>query len=281
MWIFKSSEQIYNYLREQQNQGRSLGFVPTMGALHQGHLELLKQAQKQHELSVCSIFVNPRQFNDPQDLKHYPRPLEQDLKKLQDLGCDVLFLPEENEIYPADYQAPRFETRGLDLPFEGVFRPGHFLGMLQVVHRLLQIIPAQAIYMGQKDYQQQLLVKQMIAQFDLKTQLVCVPTVRESDGLALSSRNIRLSPQARSLAPLLYQTLEYLAANSPKRPQNLRELCQEQKQKLEELGIEVEYLNIVHPETLEDLGHYRPEQSSLILGLIRLDQTRLLDNLIF
>lgn len=207
----------------------SVGFVPTMGALHEGHLELLKQSKKENSQTVLSIFVNPTQFNDPKDLEKYPRPIEKDIEYARSVGTDVVILPQSEQMYPDQYNY-QLKEKSLSLLMEGEFRPGHFDGMLTVVLKLLMLANADRAYFGEKDFQQLQLVKGMTEAFFLKTQIVPVPTVREHDGLAMSSRNIRLSKDERELAGQLNKILR--KAMTP-------ELA---AQELATLGMTVEYV---------------------------------------
>ncbi|MEM1217719.1 MAG: pantoate--beta-alanine ligase [Bacteroidota bacterium] len=209
MWVFRQVQQLQTFVRQQKKQGRHFGFAPTMGALHEGHVSLIKQAKVENELAVASIFVNPTQFNESSDLEKYPRTEEKDLLLLEKVGCDVVFLPSVEEVYPSGLDT----TVPIDLgylvePMEGQFRPGHFEGVVEVVHRLLEITLADSLYMGQKDYQQFAVVQEMIRQLSLPVHIVRCPIIREEDGLAKSSRNVRLTAQDRHTAPALYQLLQ-------------------------------------------------------------------------
>lgn len=185
----------------------SLGFVPTMGALHSGHLSLFKQAKQECDQVAISIFVNPTQFNDPKDLEKYPRPLERDLELAKQIGVDAVFLPQAQEIYADNYRYQVLE-RDLSKILCGATRPGHFEGVLTVVMKLLNITSPDRAYFGEKDYQQFLLIRDMAKAFFLPTQVVSLPTIRESDGLAMSSRNVRLTKEQRALAPIIYRELK-------------------------------------------------------------------------
>ena len=210
MQIFTSATQLAAHIQEvSQETTATIGFVPTMGALHDGHLSLLRQAQQRGNTTVCSIFVNPTQFNDPADLAKYPRPIAHDLDLLAAANCDIVFLPTVEEIYPnGTVWANPFVFGQLTTVMEGAHRPGHFDGMAQVVKRLLDIVTPHYIYMGQKDFQQQTIVKSMLQQMKSPCQLVCCPILREPDGLAMSSRNVRLNADERLLAPMIYKVLE-------------------------------------------------------------------------
>lgn len=208
----------------------TVGFVPTMGALHQGHAELLRQARSQCDFVVLSIFVNPTQFNDPKDLEKYPRTLEQDLKLAQLEKVDIVWTPSATDLYPDNYTLKVTESE-LSLPMEGVSRPGHFDGMLTVVLKLLNAVQADQAFFGEKDFQQLRLIQKMVHSFFIPTQIVSVPTVREQDGLAMSSRNLRLSDQDRAKAPIIFQTLKTAAD------------ANQAQQKLEALGLKVDYVH--------------------------------------
>jgi pantoate--beta-alanine ligase len=206
MLIFKK---VADIRRWSARQNSPVGFAPTMGALHDGHLELIRMAKRDGCMAVASIFVNPTQFNDPRDLEKYPRTPEKDMALLLSAHCDALFIPSVEEVYPpGEKMEISLDFGALDQVMEGVFRPGHFKGMATVVHRLLDIVQPQRLYMGQKDFQQLSIVRDMIRQLALPIQLVMCPTVREADGVAMSSRNVRLSPEMRRIAPVIHQTLQ-------------------------------------------------------------------------
>lgn len=206
MKIIKSAEK-WKKLKAGRLRGRTIGFVPTMGALHEGHLSLVRRSKKENALTVVSIFVNPAQFNDKGDLKNYPRPLKEDVKMLAAAGADYLFLPDAKQMY-ADGYAYKVSEGDISKTLCGAYRPGHFDGVLTVVMKLLNIVGADKAYFGEKDYQQYLLIKGMAAAFFMATEIIPCPIVREQDGLAMSSRNRRLSPVERALAPLFHRCLE-------------------------------------------------------------------------
>lgn len=225
---------VFNKVQDIQNWRRGIskvqiGFVPTMGALHQGHIELLRQARRENEQVVLSIFVNPTQFNDPKDLEKYPRTLSDDLQMAEKAGVDVVWTPSFEDMYPDQY---RFKITESDLSqkFCGAHRPGHFDGVLTVVMKLLQVVSPDRAYFGEKDYQQLSLIREMASAFFLPTKIVPVATVRESDGLAMSSRNVRLTAEERKNAPLLNQLLR--GAKS----------AQEASQALSRAGFKVDYV---------------------------------------
>ncbi len=208
MLVFQNNDDLTLWLGEKRRKGKRIGFAPTMGALHDGHLDLVRASKLKDDVVVVSIFVNPTQFNDPNDLKKYPRTPGKDLGLLLDVECDVVYMPSVEAVYPEGRDiAVRLNFGLLDKTMEGAFRPGHFAGMATVVNRLLEIVRPDHLYMGQKDYQQLSIVRDMIRQLELPVELVMVPTRRADDGLALSSRNVRLSEGMRCAAPVLYTTL--------------------------------------------------------------------------
>src|SRR6187549_740757 len=208
MFIFKGVSHLRDWIADQKKAGLSTGFIPTMGALHAGHLSLVDQSKAVTDISIVSIFVNPKQFNDPEDLRKYPRPIEHDLKMLYESGVDMVFLPEINDIYPAgDDSKIDFDPGPTANTMEGKFRPGHFEGMAEVVYRLLQITKPDQLFMGQKDFQQFAIIRKLIDWYKMNVNLVMCPTIRESNGLAMSSRNVRLSVAAREKAGIIYKNL--------------------------------------------------------------------------
>ncbi|KAA2242502.1 pantoate--beta-alanine ligase [Chitinophaga agrisoli] len=212
MDLFKLKDELRHYLNTAQQKGATVGFVPTMGALHQGHLSLIQQARQQCNIVVCSIFVNPTQFNDPADFEKYPVTIEKDITLLTAAHTDVLFLPAVAEMYPEGLSAPgpHYDFGALETVLEGEYRPGHFQGVGRVVHKLLDIVQPQQLFMGQKDLQQCLVVKRLLKLIESPAEMIICPTLRETDGLAMSSRNMRLSPAERQQAVAIYKTLSYI-----------------------------------------------------------------------
>jgi len=238
-------------IRESSNYANdSVGFVPTMGALHQGHMSLIQKSKEENDITVVSIFVNPTQFNDKSDLENYPITLTEDLQKLNEADVDFLFMPNYNELYADNYKYSVTENE-FSKKLCGAFRPGHFDGVLTVVLKLLNIVRANFAYFGEKDYQQYLLIKGMAKSFFVNTEIVSVPTVRDRDGLALSSRNVRLSKENRVKATLFPQLLNHSVA-----PEKIRAT-------LEEDGFKVDYIEIINDR---------------IFGAVYLDGVRLIDN---
>ncbi len=280
MLLFKKVASLQRYLSAQQGAKHKIGFAPTMGALHEGHLSLIRESLQKTDCTVCSIFVNPTQFNDPEDLVKYPRTPEKDMELLVAAGCQVLFMPDVEEIYPtAPLPTPKFDFRGLDKRMEGAFRPGHFAGVAQVVWRLLDIVRPDRLFMGQKDFQQSAIVQDMLNQLHATIQLVVCPTMREADGLAMSSRNGRLSEEQRSLAPLIYKSLREAKEKMPN--YSPEQITSEALQQLTVPGIKPEYFEIVDAYTLEPVRTF--EESDYIVACVAvwMGEVRLIDNFVF
>ena len=267
-------------------KGKTIGFVPTMGALHPGHIALIDTCKIHCKLTVCSIFVNPTQFNDKSDFEKYPVTISNDIKLLSHAGCDVLFLPSVMEIYPngLEQKKPAYQT-GRRFNFglianilEGSFRPGHFDGMAQVVARLLKIVKPHQLFMGQKDYQQQLIVGLLIKKIKLNTRLVMCPTVREKDGLAMSSRNTRLDATSRKLAVQISKTLKYAKAQLKNTKAEIGVIQQKSLKRLAGFeGIETEYFEIRNAKTLE--VPKRRSEKLIALTAVKIGGVRLIDNM--
>ena len=206
MQVFHTINETTSFTQQARTQGKSIGFVPTMGALHPGHLSLVERARRENDIVVVSIFVNPIQFNNPADLEKYPRDLEADLRMLESVGCDVVFSPSEAEMYPEKVNKT-YDFGDLAKVMEGAFRPGHFDGVAIVVHRLFDIVLPHRAYFGEKDFQQLQIIRALVALENIDVEIVPCPISRESDGVARSSRNERLAPEMRKSAPFIYQTL--------------------------------------------------------------------------
>lgn len=276
MLIFTTVREIRHWLDRHADQ-RTIGFVPTMGALHEGHISLIEKSKLECSLTVCSIFVNPAQFNDARDLALYPRTYEADVTLLAESGTDLLFFPSVEEIYPHDFVPVNVDLGGLDLVMEGLHRPGHFAGVVRVVHRLLDIIRPNKLYMGQKDLQQFTIIRRMIEQLAMPVQLIICPIAREPHGLAMSSRNRRLSAEGRAKAGLIYQALLFGKTKKPTfSPPETMAACLE---KLRQPGFNPEYFEIVDPETLQPVNQW-PEagRSCVACTAVWLEGVRLIDN---
>lgn len=279
MVIFHHISQISSYLKQKRLGGDKIGFVPTMGALHLGHLSLVKQSKIQTELTVCSIFVNPTQFNDPADFEKYPVTINQDIELLVNVGCDVLFLPAVNEIYPeGKVSPPHYELGYLETVLEGKYRPGHFQGVCQVVDILLRIVQPDELFMGQKDFQQCMVVKKLIEINGMNTRLNISSTLREKDGLAMSSRNLRLSNSERENAVSIYQTL--LLMKEQLQAGDVLSVEKTATQYLTTRGFRVDYTALANAGTLELISNWNGKDDVVALIAAYLNDVRLIDNMI-
>ncbi|MEM6316364.1 MAG: pantoate--beta-alanine ligase [Bacteroidota bacterium] len=280
MLLFKEVDALKIYLEKRRREGLLIGYVPTMGALHQGHASLVEQSASENALTVCSIFVNPTQFNDPKDLAKYPRTEAADIKMLVALGVDVLFYPSVEAIYPKDLEIPVFDFGQMDKVMEGYFRPGHFDGVVEVVYRLLDIVQPNHLYMGQKDFQQFTLIQHMLQQAEMETSLVVCPIIREADGLALSSRNVRLTPENRANAPMISKTLQQLNAWLDS-GLSISEVIQKAVVVLNESPeFKVEYLEIVDGRSLQPIVSLDDTNYAVACVAVWVGNIRLIDNVI-
>lgn len=281
MRLFKKTETLQKHLDKLRQKGKTIGFAPTMGALHEGHLDLIRAAKSTGcDFVFASIFVNPTQFNDPKDLEKYPRTPERDTELLISAGCDGLFMPDKlAEIYPIGRDLTvRLDFGALDKVMEGQFRPGHFQGMATVVNRLLEIAGPCRLFMGQKDYQQLSIVRNMISQLKLPVELVMVETKREQDGLAMSSRNTRLTPEMRAAAPVIFQVLSTAKSEIEHKAIDLIK-----KQALETLtraGLKPEYFELVDGISLQPLGTVAGADFIVACLAAWAGEVRLIDNMV-
>ncbi|HEX7905566.1 MAG TPA: pantoate--beta-alanine ligase, partial [Chitinophagaceae bacterium] len=268
-----------NYLDAQAKKGKSIGFVPTMGALHQGHISLIEACKKENSITVSSIFVNPAQFNDPKDFNKYPVTIEQDIEMLETAGCDALLLPSVVEIYPDGQPRQHYELGHLENLLEGKFRPGHFQGVCMVMHRLLDIVKPGNLYLGQKDCQQCMVIIKLIELIGMNGSVkvnIC-PTLREPDGLAMSSRNLRLNEEERKRAATIFMTLCFIKDNLDKK--NINQLLEQAIAMLNKKGFKVDYAIIVNAKTLEPIEVFNKDQKMVALIAAFINEIRLIDNL--
>lgn len=280
MHVASCIDMLRSQLSQWREQGESIGFVPTMGYLHEGHLTLVRQAQQQCDRVVVSIFVNPLQFDQASDLAAYPQDLQHDQQQLSAAGVDLLFLPDEQTIYPdGQQQITRVCVPGVTETLEGACRPGHFDGVATVVTKLFNLVQPTRAYFGEKDFQQLLLVQKMVHDLNLPLEVVAVTTQREADGLAMSSRNARLDGESRKLAPQLYQTLCWLQEQL-QQGQGFAALRATAEQRLQQAGFEVEYIALcdLHLQPLNRLSEAASRQAVLLVAA-RLGEVRLIDNL--
>jgi len=251
---FRTIESLQSALTSLKNQGKKIGFVPTMGALHGGHIKLVEYAHKECDVVVVSIFVNPTQFNNAGDLEKYPKREKEDLQMLEEAKCDFVIIPKVDDVYPEEYQKNTIELGIIDKVMEGEFRPGHFQGVVNVVSRFFEIIQPDKAYFGNKDFQQVAVIKLMVKQLNLPVEVVGVPTKRLPNGLAMSSRNYRLSESEVQESSIIYKTLikgrEWASKFSPAVTR------QKMIDYFQQGNLKLEYLQIVHPESMEDLNQY-------------------------
>lgn len=279
MILCKKAADLTNLLKTITDTGSPIGFVPTMGALHDGHLELLKQSKARSGFTVASIFVNPTQFNDPADFEKYPVTIDKDILALELAGCDLLFLPSLADVYPNGTTPEKpFDLGRLDSLLEGAFRPGHFQGVAQVMQRLLELVMPDRLFMGRKDYQQCMVIAHLIAQHNWPIELCMIDTVREPSGLAMSSRNMRLSVAGKEKATAIHRVLQYLRAEL--KPGTLEPLLQSGREMLKDAGFEkTDYLAIADAHTLEPVESWDGRQKLVALAAAFLEGVRLIDNM--
>jgi pantoate--beta-alanine ligase len=279
MRTFATVKEVKSAIRAARNKGKTVGFVPTMGALHEGHLTLVRRSVQENGLTVCSIFVNPIQFNNPSDLEKYPRTLVEDSRMLEEAGCDILFAPTVEEMYPGGKSKdPGVEFGMLDKVLEGKFRPGHFKGVAIVVHTLFTIINADKAYFGKKDYQQLLVIIHLVKSLEMPVEIIPVDTVREEDGLAMSSRNMRLTIGERRIAPLIYHVLLKVKEKAGTIP--VKDLKNWASKKINENpSFNVEYFEIVDKETLMPVENWKNRKNALACAAVFLGDVRLIDNM--
>ncbi len=261
-------------------QPKTIGFVPTMGSLHEGHLSLIRQSKAFNDITVCSIFINPTQFNNPDDFQKYPVRTNEDIELLTQLDCDFLFLPPVTEIYPSGYQQKTFAIGPLEKIWEGLYRPGHFQGVCNVMDRLLDMVPADDLWMGQKDFQQCLVVETLLGlKNKTKTHLHRIETMREKSGLAMSSRNTRLSKEGLLKAAALYQALQMI-----QKEYAIIAFAQLQKKAEEYLlagGFDkVEYIAIAFQQNLQPASIFQSNEKYIVLAAAWIENVRLIDNLL-
>ena len=281
MIICKKPRELHDLLEKKKIGQNEIGFVPTMGALHAGHLSLVEAAKKQNKIVVCSIFVNPTQFNDPEDFKKYPITLEKDILMFEGAGCDILFIPSVEDIYPNGTTGlAHYDLGFLETVLEGKFRPGHFQGVCLVMERLLKIVLPNKLYLGQKDYQQCMVIKKLIELIGLQDKIkvnIC-PTLREKDGLAMSSRNTRLLPGDRIKAATISKALHYINENL--KAGETKKIKDEAKEMLLQKGFLIDYVEIANAETLELVANWNGKQRVVALAAAFLNNVRLIDNMV-
>lgn len=258
--------------------GKRIGFVPTMGALHEGHLQLLRTSARENDITICSVFVNPTQFNNAADYTLYPRTLEQDIRLLQAMGCDYLFAPNAEEVYPQQ-SGLQFSFGALEAVMEGEHRPGHFNGVATIVSKLFHYVQPHKAYFGQKDLQQVAIVRQLVQALSFDLEVVAHPTVREADGLAMSSRNKRLTASQRQQAPQLYKALQLAAADLHRKPIHaIKAEVAAYLSRVDEL--QLEYFDITDPYTLQSLADVQGQEEVALCMAAYVGEVRLIDNVV-
>ena len=279
MIFFKKADLLQAHLTKLSADGARIGFIPTMGALHNGHLELIRQSLNTGIITVCSIFVNPTQFNNATDFNKYPKTLEADIAKLESVKTDIVFVPEVADIYPDGVEnLETFNLGYLETILEGSSRPGHFQGVCQVMKRLLTIVNPHLLFMGQKDYQQCMVVTWLLSFMNSPTQLITAPTVRQPDGLAMSSRNLRLSVEGRKKAASIYETILFIKTSL--NPGELNGLLNQARRRLSEKGFRVDYVEIANATDLRLIDYWDGKAPLICLVAAFLEEVRLIDNMI-
>ena len=281
MILFKKADSLHQWIDAQQKKGLRVGFVPTMGALHPGHITLIQSSKKDNDITISSIFVNPTQFNDPKDFAKYPVTIEKDILQLEQAGCDALLLPSVEEIYPKGTTLKtQYELGKIETLLEGKYRPGHYQGVCQVVHRLLDIVQPNNLYLGQKDYQQCMVIARLVELMGKKKDIhinIC-PTLREADGLAMSSRNMRLNAEERQKAVLIIRSLSYIKENIGSN--GIESIKNKANAMLTNEGFRVDYIEIADAKTLEPVSNWDGNQKLVALAAAYLNEVRLIDNLV-
>lgn len=281
MKTIQSPAEIFELVERTRRSGQVVGLVPTMGALHQGHLSLVRRAKQVCDFVVATIFVNPTQFAPGEDLDAYPRPLNDDLRKLQELDTDAVFCPSNADIYPPGFST-FVDPPKISLPFEGSVRQSHFRGVATIVLKLFHMAPADRAFFGQKDYQQTLVVKRMVEDLNVPIRVEVCPIVREADGLAMSSRNVYLSPEERSRATCLFRVLSKIK-NAVETGNPVADAVESGRAELEQHVDRLDYLEVVQADTLNgiDASNGQKEPSPLVaLVAARIGATRLIDNVL-
>lgn len=279
MIIVKEANTLARYIAKEKAAGSVIGFVPTMGALHRGHLDLIGQSRQQAGFTVCSIFVNPTQFNNASDFRKYPNVISKDVYQLETTGTDMLFLPAIEEIYAGGTEGlERYDLGYLETVLEGKYRPGHFQGVCQVMRRLLEMVNPDKLFMGLKDYQQCMVVKRLLQIMESPIEFIACPTIREADGLAMSSRNLRLTEEDRKKAPAIYQCLKFLKTEL--KPGNLDSLKEQGREQLAQKGFAVDYVEIANADNLQLVEKWDGKLKLVALIAAFLGEVRLIDNMI-
>ena len=277
MKVLKSKKTLIDYVERQREMGKKIGFAPTMGALHEGHLSLYKAAKKENDEVISSIFVNPTQFNNPDDFQKYPKTLEKDLELLEKAGVDAVYVPNVEEMYPDGLNSKKYDFDGLENEMEGKYRPGHFDGVGTIVEELFRQVQPHNAYFGEKDYQQLAIIKKMVEKTKLPVKIHGVPTLREEDGLAMSSRNVRLTETQRKEATIIYETLtkvkEWFKVLS------VEEIKLRVLEIFRNSNFELEYFVIADEKTLKETDFFYKDKNYRAFIVAYAGDVRLIDNM--
>ena len=277
MIIFDNQDDLKLYL-DINRVNKKIGFVPTMGALHEGHLSLIIESTNKCELTICSIFINPTQFNSKEDLEKYPKTIEQDILLLKRNKCDILYSPNKSDLYKSGEKAKKYNFKSLESVLEGIYRPNHFNGVATIVEKLLNIVKADYAYFGLKDLQQTMIIKELVKLNKIKTKIIGLPTIREKNGLAKSSRNKLLSVESKENASHIYKQLLIIKENI--KQNNIDALLKNAKEKLIKKNITIDYIEIIETNTFKISRNinFRKEYAICIAAYV--NEVRLIDNII-
>lgn len=278
MRVIRSLPQMTRAAQAARRAGKTIGFVPTMGALHPGHASLIRAARRETELVVVSIFVNPLQFGPQEDVERYPRDLKRDLNLAKAAGCDLVFAPDVSQMYPLGFSTS-VDVGALGARLEGASRPGHFRGVATVVTRLLQLVQPTVAYVGQKDYQQAVIIERLVKDLAIPVSVRVMPTVREADGLAMSSRNGYLTPEERGQAPVIHEALTLAKTRIRDGERDPERVLEAMRQRISEQPLaRIDYLAVVHAKSFEPAERLAGQLA--LLAAVRFGPTRLIDNLL-
>ena len=277
MEVLNNIKSVHNLIVKLKKTGKTIGFVPTMGALHQGHISLVEQSLKENDFTLVSVFINPTQFNNSEDLKKYPITTDNDIEILKKHGADAVYFPKVEDIYPNGLTSEHYEFFGLEMQMEGKFRPGHFDGVATVIRRFFEIVQPLNAYFGEKDFQQLRIVQELVKKFHLPIQIVPVAIKREEDGLAMSSRNVRLTESQRKESPIIYQIL--LQAKEYLKNHSIEETKKFVEEKFKETSFELEYFEIADEKNLLPAKEKLKDQKLRAFIAVFADEVRLIDNL--
>ena len=276
--ILKNKQELSDYILKIKEKGQKIGFAPTMGALHEGHLSLYEKARKENDIVISSIFVNPTQFNNPEDLEKYPRTIEKDIELLQQTqNVDAVYIPQIEDIYSDGLERKKYDFEGLENEMEGKFRPGHFDGVGTVVEELFRQIQPNNAYFGEKDFQQLMIIKKLVKKLSLPINIIGMPIYREKNGLAMSSRNMRLTTEQRETAKIIFETL--VKVKDLFNQQTLDEIHQFVENTFKNSDFELEYFIIANEKTLREISEIKSGETYRAFIVVVIDGVRLIDNI--